>query len=157
MAYLSSFTKYKSSKSEFPWHWLFKVNKVKCNHTNGLPICAFLLMFNSNIWPKSYGLFARYNASKTEWHWLWPLNVTQGHMWQCHWTPIYGFPLLFNSNICPILAPLRDIGFQNLSDIDTDLSRSLRSNVIASMDSPYMLPYLCLIVTYGLTPLLYKI
>ncbi len=32
---------------------LSKSLKVKCNHTNRLPIYAFLLMFNSNIWLKS--------------------------------------------------------------------------------------------------------
>ncbi len=63
--------------------------------------------------------------------------------------PKYGFLLLFNSNIWAISAPVRDISFQNLSDLDIDHSRSLSSNVIASMDSPYMLSYHCLIVTYG--------
>ena len=38
-------------------------------------------------------------------------------------------------------APLRDISFQNLSDLDFDLSMSLRSNVIAPMDSQYVLSY----------------
>ena len=31
---------------------------------------------------------------------------------------IYGFPLLLNSNIWTILAPLRDRGFENLSDFE---------------------------------------
>ncbi len=31
----------------------FKVTKVKCNHTNGLRIYAFLSMFYGNIWPNS--------------------------------------------------------------------------------------------------------
>ncbi len=53
--------------------------------------------------------------------------------------PIYGFLLMFNSNIWPNSAPLQDISFQNPSDFD--LSRSLRSNVIASIDSPYTLSY----------------
>ena len=33
---------------------------------------------------------------------------------------------MFNSNIWPNLDPLRDIKFQNLGDLDCDLSRSLR-------------------------------
>ncbi len=41
--------------------------------------------------------------------------------------------LMFNGNIWPNSAPLQDISFQNLSDLDIDLSRSLKSNVIASM------------------------
>ncbi len=42
-----------SSKTEWPWHWPFKVNDVKCNRINGLPLYAFLLTFISNIWPNS--------------------------------------------------------------------------------------------------------
>ena len=42
-----------------------------------------------------------------------------------------------------ILAPLWDISLPNLSDLDIDLSRSLRSNVIILLDSPYMLFYHC--------------
>ena len=55
--------------------------------------------------------------------------------------PIYGFllPVMFISNIWPNPATLGDISFQNLSEID--FSRSLRSNVIAPMDSQYMLSY----------------
>ena len=51
--------------------------------------------------------------------------------------PIYAFLFMFNSNIRPNSAPLRDVRFQNLGDLDIDLSRSLRSNVIIPMDSPY--------------------
>ena len=40
--------------------------------------------------------------------------------------PIYGFLLLFNINIWPNSAPLQDISFQNLSDLDMDLSSLLR-------------------------------
>ena len=49
--------------------------------------------------------------------------------------PIYGFLLMFNSNIWPNSAPLLDISFQNLVDLDINLSRSLRSNVIVSTAS----------------------
>ncbi len=55
--------------------------------------------------------------------------------------PKYGFLLVSNCNTWPNSAPLQDISFQNLSDLDINLSRSLRSNVIAPMDPPYMLPY----------------
>ncbi len=58
---------------------------------------------------------------------------------------------MFNSNIWPNSGPLRDRSFQNLSDLDINLSRSLRLNQIVSLDSPHMLSYLCLIVTYGIT------
>ncbi len=52
--------------------------------------------------------------------------------------PIYDFPLLFNNNIWPILASLRDLGFQNLECIDIEFSRSLRSNVTILFDYPYI-------------------
>ncbi len=54
--------------------------------------------------------------------------------------PYICFPfskLVFNSNIWPKLARLRDTRLRNLSNLDTDLSRSLKSTVIASMKSPY--------------------
>ena len=43
---------------------------------------------------------------------------------------VYDFLLVFNSNIRPNSAPLRYISFQNLSDLDFDFSRSLKSNMI---------------------------
>ncbi len=46
---------------------------------------------------------------------------------------IYDFILIFNSNIWPNSASLQDISFQ--SDLNIDLSRSLRSDVIIPMDS----------------------
>ena len=39
---------------------------------------------------------------------------------------IQGFLLMVNTNIWPNLAPLRDIRLYNLSDLDFDLSRSLK-------------------------------
>ena len=45
---------------------------------------------------------------------------------------------MFNSNIWTNSAPLRDIKFQNLSDLDIDLPRSLRLNVMTPNDSPYI-------------------
>ena len=53
--------------------------------------------------------------------------------------PIYAFLLMFNSNIWSNSAPLQDISSQNLSDLN--LSRSLRSNLITAMDSPYVLSW----------------
>ncbi len=49
--------------------------------------------------------------------------------------------LVFNSNTWPKSVPLS--GLRNLGDlkIHIDLSRSLKSNVIAPMDSPYTLSY----------------
>ncbi len=46
--------------------------------------------------------------------------------------PIYDFLLLSNSNIWPNAPPLRDISFHNLSGLDIDFSRPLRSNVLCS-------------------------
>ncbi len=48
---------------------------------------------------------------------------------------MYAFLLMFNSNIWPNSAPLLDIRLRNLSDIQ---GHSM-SNVIVSLDSPYML------------------
>ncbi len=51
---------YKASKCEWPWIWPLKVAidvwrslKVKCDDVIGLSLYAFLLMFNSNMWPNS--------------------------------------------------------------------------------------------------------
>ena len=49
---------------------------------------------------------------------------------------IYNFLLILSANIWRNAAPLRDIGFQNLTDLDSELERSLRTNVITLMDSP---------------------
>ncbi len=51
---------------------------------------------------------------------------------------IYAILLMFNRNIWPNSAPLQDIRLRNLSDLEFDLSRS---NVIVSLDSPYILSY----------------
>ncbi len=50
----------------------------------------------------------------------------------------YAFLVMFNSNLRPNSAPLQDIRLRNLSDLEFDLSRS---NVIVSLDSPYMVSY----------------
>ncbi len=49
--------------------------------------------------------------------------------------------LVFDSNTLPISAPLRDISLRNLSFLDIDFSRSIKSNVIIPMDYPYVLSY----------------
>ncbi len=54
---------------------------------------------------------------------------------------VYDFLLVFNRNIWPNPAPLQDLSFQNLINLDIDLSMSLRTNMITPMDSPYMLSY----------------
>ncbi len=51
---------------------------------------------------------------------------------------IYDLLLMINSNIWDNSAPLQDIALRNLSD--NYLSRSLRSNAIAQMDSPHIFP-----------------
>ncbi len=53
--------------------------------------------------------------------------------------PIHGFLLMFNSNIGPNWAPLRDISLvslQNPSDLDFDLSRSLKVKSNGSVGLP---------------------
>ncbi len=46
--------------------------------------------------------------------------------------------MLFTSNMWPSSAPVRDISFPNFSDIDFDLSTSLKVNVImVPLDSAY--------------------
>ncbi len=56
-----------------------------------------------------------------------------------------GFLLLFNSNMGSILDPpvhlAPEMHLQNLSDLDIGLSRSLRSDVIILLDSPYVVSY----------------
>ena len=54
---------------------------------------------------------------------------------------IYDFLLILSANIWRNSAPLRDISFQNLIDLDSELERSLGSNVLTLMDSPYMVSY----------------
>ncbi len=51
--------------------------KVKYDSVTGLSIYAFLLTFNSNIWPNSAPLWY-IKASKCEWPWNWPLKITHG-------------------------------------------------------------------------------
>ncbi len=112
------------SKSEWPWHWPFKINEVKSNRTNGLSIHAFLLMFYSNTWLNCS--FTRYKASKSEWPWL---DLSRWLNMKCDnviGLPIYAFLSMFNINIWPKSAPLHDIEHQNLNDLDFDLSRSLK-------------------------------
>ncbi len=92
--YTKKLMRYRPSKCEWPWHWSFKVTKVKCKHTLRLRLYALLLMFNSNIWPTLllYDIHV-YKASKCEWPCIWPLKVTQGQMWRCHWTLPIWFPI----------------------------------------------------------------
>ncbi len=65
---------------------------------------------------------------------------------------------MFNTNIWPKSAPLRDIRFEQMNDLDIDSSRSLGSNVVTPMDSQLIYASLLMfMVTYGLPLLLYKI
>ena len=61
-----------------------------------------------------------------------------------HWTPdIYDFLLMFNSNIWLNMAPLRDTNPINSSDLECDLSRSLKHNGAIRLPIYYILlmPY----------------
>ena len=56
-------------------------------------------------------------------------DLSQSLKVKCHsaMTPhIYAYLLMFNSNIWLNAAPLRNIRLRNLSDIEFDLSRSLK-------------------------------
>ena len=57
-----------------------------------------------------------------------------------HFEPFIIFLLMFN-NTWPNSAPLRDIRLQNVSDLDIDLLRSLRSNVTMLLESSHMISY----------------
>ena len=46
-----------------------------------------------------------------------------------------------NSNVWPNAAPLQEIRLRNLSDLDFDLSMSLKIKWMVSLDTPYMIPY----------------
>ncbi len=109
--------------------------KVKCDSVIGLPIYGFLLMFNRNIWPNSTPLrdTRLRNLSDLAFDLSRSLKVQYDSVIGLH---IYAFLLMFNSNIWPNSAPLQDIRLRNLSDLDFDLSRS---NVMVSLDSPYMI------------------
>ncbi len=65
---------------------------------------AFLLMFDSNLWPRSF---------KNKCHAAIGLSVCP-------------FPSMNNSNILSNSAPLRDVTLRNLSDLELDLSMSLK-------------------------------
>ena len=49
--------------------------------------------------------------------------------------------LMFNSNVWPNSASLQDIRLQNLSDLDLTFQGHSKSNVMVSLDSPYMVSY----------------
>ncbi len=74
----------------------------------GLPIYAFLLMFNSNLWPNyapSQDIRLQ-NVSDLEFH------LSRSLKGKCDSVielPIYAFLFMFNSNIWPNSAPLQDI------------------------------------------------
>ena len=57
-------------------------------------------------------------------------------MWRCHWTPYIWFPFDVNSNIGPKQALLQDIRLRNLSELECDLSMSLK----VKCESPIGLP-----------------
>ncbi len=140
------------------WDWPVKVTKVKCNNTFGIPIYGLLLRFTSNICPILALLrdISLPHLNNLEIDLSRSLKSTVIASMD---PPIHAFRLMlmFNSNIRPNSAPVRDISFQSLSDLDTDFSRSLWWNVIASIDSPYIISYSLLIKTYALTLIPYHI
>ena len=71
--------------------------------------------------------------------------------------PKHDFLLVFYSNIWPNTTALRDISLWNLSDLDIDPSRLLKVKCDSVIGLLIMVSYQCLIVTYGLPQLLYKI
>ncbi len=73
--------------------------KVKCNRTNGLPIYASVLMFNSNMWPNSAPLqdIRLQNLSDLDFDLSRSLKVKcDGVIGLC----IYGFLLMYIVTIC---------------------------------------------------------
>ena len=64
-----------------------------------------------------------YKLSQSEWNWHWPFMSLKSDVTAPH---AHVFLLMFNRNIWPNSAPLQDTRLRNLSDIDFDLSRSLK-------------------------------
>ncbi len=83
-------------------------------------------------------------------------KATHNQIWWYSWAWYIWFPRMFNGNMCPNSSLLRDISLPNLSDLEFDLSWSLRWNIITLLDS-HMVSYYYLIATYGLYRLLYEI
>ncbi len=82
--------------------------KVICDDVIGLPIYAFLLMFNSKLWPNSAPSqdIRLQNVSDREFDLSRSLKVKCDSVIEL---PIYAFLLMFNSNIWPNSAPLQDV------------------------------------------------
>ncbi len=55
------------------------------------------------------------------------------------------------------MAQLRQISHTNPSDLDFDLSKSLRSNVIILLDSRHMVSYYCVPAMHGLSSFVYEV
>ncbi len=124
-----------------------------CNGTNGLSIYAFLLVFNSNIWRNSAPLWdiMLQNLSDLDFDLSMSLKVNCDGVIGL---PIFGFLLRFNCNIGLYYAHLRDKRLQNLSDLDQVIQGQMWRRCHWS---PHicMVAYYCLIVTQGLTMLLW--
>ena len=48
---LSPFARYSQSKCTWPWPWPLEWANVKYKYANGMAICDFLLVENSNVCP----------------------------------------------------------------------------------------------------------
>ncbi len=115
--------------------------KVICDDVIRLPIYAFLLMFNSKLWPNSAPSqdIRLQNLSDLEFDLLRSLKVKCDSVIE---VPIYAFLLMFNSNIWPNSAPLQDIlGFIICVTLNLTFQGHLRSNVMMSFDLSYVISY----------------
>ena len=96
---------------------------------------AFLLMFNSNIWPNSALEFDLSRSLKIKCDGVIRL-------------PVYAFLSMINCSIRPNSVPLQDIRLQNLSVLEFDLSRSLKvkcDDIIGLVIHGFLL--ICTIIT----------
>ena len=131
--------------------WTFDLSrslKVKSVGGIGLAIYGFLIMVNSQIGTNLAPLrdtYRLWNQCDVDFDLSWSIKVKSDGVTG---VAIYGFLLMVNRNIGPNSAPLCDIRLWNPSDLDFDLSRSRRSKVMVSLESPYMVSYWWLTVTY---------
>ena len=94
------------------------------------------LVCNSNMKPNVVPFWNTNFNFKSDWPGTWSFKFTQGQG-----LPKYYFLLMFNGNIWHNQAPLEDIWPQHLSDLDYDLSRSLKVKYDGASGVPYMVSY----------------
>ena len=98
-------------------------------------------MFNSNIWPNcSFTIY--FKALKCQWPWIWPFNFNGHSKANVSFDSPYMLSYLcLIVNIWPNCAPLQDIRLRNLSDLEFAFQGHSRSNMMMSLDLPYMVSY----------------